>query len=72
MKKLFDSAGKYLSLVRFSHTVFAMPFALVGYFLGATTAWFRFQSEDVPAYARLHGFCAQCSHGLQQVCRRAL
>ncbi len=36
MKKLFDSAGKYLSLVRFSHTVFAMPFALVGYFLGAT------------------------------------
>jgi len=42
MKKLFDSAGKYLSLVRFSHTVFAMPFALVGYFLGATQPGFGF------------------------------
>jgi len=42
MKKLFDSAGKYLSLVRFSHTVFAMPFALAGYFLGATQPGFGF------------------------------
>ena len=25
---------KYLSLVKFSHTIFAMPFALVGFFLG--------------------------------------
>lgn len=25
---------KYLSLVKFSHTIFAMPFALTGYFLG--------------------------------------
>ena len=26
---------KYLSLVKFSHTIFAMPFALIGFFLGA-------------------------------------
>lgn len=26
--------NKYLSLVKFSHTVFALPFALLGYFLG--------------------------------------
>ena len=26
----------YLSLVKFSHTIFAMPFALIGFFLGAT------------------------------------
>lgn len=26
----------YLSLVRFSHTIFAMPFALIGFFLGIT------------------------------------
>ncbi len=26
----------YLSLIKFSHTIFAMPFALVGFFLGAT------------------------------------
>jgi 4-hydroxybenzoate polyprenyltransferase len=25
----------YLSLIRFSHTIFAMPFALIGFFLGA-------------------------------------
>ena len=36
MKKLVGRTGDYLSLVKFSHTVFAMPFALVGYFLGAT------------------------------------
>ena len=24
---------KYLSLIKFSHTIFAMPFALIGYFL---------------------------------------
>ncbi len=27
----------YLSLIRFSHTIFAMPFALIGFFLGATS-----------------------------------
>jgi 4-hydroxybenzoate polyprenyltransferase len=26
---------KYLSLIKFSHTIFAMPFALIGFFLGA-------------------------------------
>jgi 4-hydroxybenzoate polyprenyltransferase len=29
------SVKKYLSLVKFSHTIFAMPFALIGFFLGA-------------------------------------
>lgn len=29
-----STAKKYLSLVKFSHTIFAMPFALVGFFLG--------------------------------------
>jgi 4-hydroxybenzoate polyprenyltransferase len=28
----------YLSLIKFSHTIFAMPFALIGFFLGLTTA----------------------------------
>lgn len=30
MKKI----SKYLSLIKFSHTIFAMPFALVGFFMG--------------------------------------
>jgi 4-hydroxybenzoate polyprenyltransferase len=29
-----SSLKKYLSLVKFSHTIFAMPFALIGFFLG--------------------------------------
>ncbi len=36
MKKLFGRTRDYFSLVRFSHTVFALPFALAGYFIGAT------------------------------------
>src|SRR5947207_8372734 len=27
----------YLSLIKFSHTIFAMPFALIGFFLGITS-----------------------------------
>lgn len=29
----------YLSLIKFSHTIFAMPFALIGYFLGVFKWW---------------------------------
>ena len=29
----------YLSLVKFSHTIFAMPFALIGFFLAITPSW---------------------------------
>ncbi len=33
---MFAKIRDYLSLVKFSHTVFAMPFALIGFFLGCT------------------------------------
>ncbi|HNT92946.1 MAG: UbiA family prenyltransferase [Bacteroidales bacterium] len=42
MKKLLGRTHDYLSLVRFSHTVFAMPFALAGYFIGATEPGYGF------------------------------
>ncbi|MGH2644621.1 MAG: UbiA-like polyprenyltransferase [Chitinophagaceae bacterium] len=32
-----DSIKKYFSLVKFAHTIFAMPFALIGFFLGVRT-----------------------------------
>ncbi|MGG9961131.1 UbiA-like polyprenyltransferase [Ferruginibacter sp. SUN106] len=38
---------KYLSLVKFSHTIFAMPFALIGFFLGLTRSSF---SENLNSY----------------------
>jgi 4-hydroxybenzoate polyprenyltransferase len=31
---IIESLKKYFSLVKFNHTVFAMPFALIGFFLG--------------------------------------
>lgn len=31
---MISTVKKYLSLVKFSHTIFAMPFALIGFFLG--------------------------------------
>jgi 4-hydroxybenzoate polyprenyltransferase len=42
MSKLLGKTTDYLSLVKFSHTVFALPFALVGYFLGATKEAYGF------------------------------
>ena len=37
---------QYLSLVKFSHTIFAMPFALTGFFIATTTSGsdFRWQT----------------------------
>jgi 4-hydroxybenzoate polyprenyltransferase len=42
MKMMMGRTNDYLSLVKFSHTVFAMPFALVGYFLGSVEPGFGF------------------------------
>ena len=33
-KSSMSSIKKYLSLIKFSHTIFAMPFAMIGFFLG--------------------------------------
>lgn len=33
-----SSIYNYLSLIKFSHTIFAMPFALIGFFLGVKTS----------------------------------
>jgi 4-hydroxybenzoate polyprenyltransferase len=37
----------YLSLVKFSHTIFAMPFALIGFFLAIKTANTVFESDEI-------------------------
>ncbi|HEX2970521.1 MAG TPA: UbiA-like polyprenyltransferase [Bacteroidales bacterium] len=42
MSNIFQSAGKYFSLVKFSHTVFAMPFALIGFFLAVSEDEYSF------------------------------
>jgi 4-hydroxybenzoate polyprenyltransferase len=42
MKSLFNSVKNYLSLVKFSHTIFAMPFALIGYALAVAKPEYDF------------------------------
>ena len=39
-----NSVKNYLSLVKFSHTIFAMPFALIGFFLGMKSSIVNRQS----------------------------
>ncbi|HEX3025374.1 MAG TPA: UbiA-like polyprenyltransferase [Chitinophagaceae bacterium] len=38
-----NKVKNYLSLVKFSHTIFAMPFALIGFFLGMQHSTFNIQ-----------------------------
>ncbi len=45
-----SSVKKYLSLVKFSHTIFAMPFAIIGFFLGIKF-WADFDKDTVSGYA---------------------
>lgn len=42
MNKFYSSLKSYFSLVKFSHTVFAMPFALIGFTLAVTQGGFDF------------------------------
>ncbi|MFH0843498.1 MAG: UbiA-like polyprenyltransferase [Bacteroidota bacterium] len=42
MSSFSDSVKKYLSLVKFSHTVFAMPFALIGFSLAVAESEHQF------------------------------
>ncbi len=39
---MFKKAAHYLSLVKFSHTIFALPFALIGFLAGAEAVDFEF------------------------------
>jgi 4-hydroxybenzoate polyprenyltransferase len=42
MSAFVDRIGKYFSLVKFAHTIFALPFALVGFLLGMQEPGARF------------------------------
>ncbi len=43
-----SSIKNYLSLIKFSHTIFAMPFALIGFFLGLKDFAFNKYLETLP------------------------
>jgi 4-hydroxybenzoate polyprenyltransferase len=50
MSKIKD----YLSLVKFSHTIFAMPFAMIGFFLGVMQTNFLVKDQAVSPVPGLH------------------
>ena len=45
MKPLVNRITDYLSLIKFSHTIFAMPFALIGFFLAASQEMYGFSGR---------------------------
>jgi 4-hydroxybenzoate polyprenyltransferase len=46
--KIMSTVKNYLSLIRFSHTIFAMPFAMIGFALGAIQG--RYQPRTAPLW----------------------
>jgi 4-hydroxybenzoate polyprenyltransferase len=69
----------YLSLIKFSHTIFAMPFAMIGFFLafvplykGMTKSYPTGVFEDCfdPGFRRLIGMCKDCPDNLTQLILR--
>ena len=44
----------YLSLIKFSHTIFAMPFAMIGFFLGVLQTDCIARDNSTTAFAGLH------------------
>lgn len=46
-----STVKNYLSLVKFSHTIFAMPFAMIGFFLGLSQVGsFEFATSVIPGW----------------------
>jgi 4-hydroxybenzoate polyprenyltransferase len=45
---MLKQAATYFSLVKFSHTIFAMPFALIGFFLGSKAAAAQLTTRPLP------------------------
>ena len=53
---MFKKINQYLSLIKFSHTVFAMPFALIGFLLAVKQEHF-FNIYSFLLYDTVHGVC---------------
>ncbi|WP_346238953.1 UbiA-like polyprenyltransferase [Niabella insulamsoli] len=54
-----SKAKKYLSLIKFSHTIFAMPFALIGFFLGVVAFHYLSDTSYIPVAASIKQFFAE-------------
>jgi 4-hydroxybenzoate polyprenyltransferase len=66
---VIQSVGKYLSLVKFSHTIFALPFAVIGFMLAINQQPEAFSEILAVKVLLLHGVCPYSGHGLQPMDR---
>ena len=55
---------KYLSLVTFTHTIFAMPFAFIGFFFGGDHQWVPLWLAEIVDDGFLYGFRQELGDGL--------
>ena len=55
----------YLSLIKFSHTVFALPFAMIGFCMAVVKDGYSFSWDLFCKSAAVYGICPYFGHGFQ-------
>jgi len=66
------SIKKYFSLVKFAHTVFAMPFAMIGYFLGVLYAGIGFSWQTLLLVILCMVFARNAAMGFNRYADRSI
>lgn len=66
-----QTVSRYASMVKFSHTIFAMPFALVGYAYAAANDRCGIFAAAARKGTACNGVRPQHGDGIQPVCRPA-
>ncbi len=61
---MISTVNKYLSLVKFAHTIFAMPFAMTGFFPGYGKSGPSLFLATLCTGSVVYGICPQRRHGL--------
>ena len=64
MMSAIRSIRDYFSLVKFSHTVFAMPFALIGFSLAVSKPEFDLKLKLLLLVIAVHDFRTEYCHGI--------
>ncbi len=72
MSSLFKTIKNYLSLVKFSHTVFAMPFALIGFSLAVSSAEYHFSLKLLLLVILCMVFARNSAMGFNRVADRRI
>lgn len=72
MMKINNPISKYFSLVKFSHTVFAMPFAMIGFALGISEGDYNFSLKLLLLIILCMVFARNSAMGFKLACRQKI